>query len=181
MLLYTGRMLSQVFLGFVRPPVVNKARRSVDVAFRCYPIDLDTYLHMNNANYLRVAELCRWRLFPVSGLMSQSLSKGWMFLAVEQTITYLKPIAPFQRYVVSTKMQHKDNKWLLYEHTFQQHPDDVKKDQEAVIYSVINLRAVLKERGGKTVRPATLIDSSPFNLDIFTSADSVATSKTPSA
>ena len=167
MLLYTLRMLAQVGLGFVRPPRVNVAKKSVDVVFRCWPIDLDTYLHMNNANYLRVAELSRWRFFPPSGLFASSIKKGWMFLAVEQTITYLKPINPFQRYVVSTKMAHKDNKWLLYEHTFQQHPGDVKPGQDPTRFAVINLRAVLKERSGKTVRPAELVGASKWSGDLM--------------
>ena len=170
MLLYTLRVLSQVALGFIRPPVLNKATRSVDVAFRCYPIDIDTYMHMNNACYLRVGELARWRIFPVSGLFSASLNKGWMFLAVEQTVTYLKPIKPFQRYVVSTTMTHRDNKWLLYTHSFVQHPDDVKVGKEAAVYSVIHLKAVLKEKGGKTVRPADLIGSSHWNEDFISPA-----------
>jgi len=170
MLLYTLRMLSQVGLGFIKPPKVNLAKKSVEVAWRCWPIDLDTYFHMNNANYFRVAELCRWRIFPVSGLFFQSFKKGWMFLAVEQTITYLKPIKPFQRYIVSTKMTHKDNKWLFYEHTFLQHPSDVKQGVEPVKYSVITLRAVLKERTGKTVRPQELIDASAWNKDLVQSS-----------
>lgn len=168
MLLYTARMLSQVALGFLRPPKVNLAKKTVEVGFRCWPIDLDTYLHMNNAQYLRVSELSRWRIFPPSGLMAASMKKGWMFLAVEQTVKYLKPIGPFQRYVVSTKMSHKDNKWLLYEHTFQQHPNDVKAGQEPVKYAVIDLRAVLKQRDGKTVRPAELKEASNWNKDLLT-------------
>ena len=90
-------------------------------------------------------------------------------MAVEQTITYLKPIKPFQRYIVSTKMTHKDNKWLFYEHTFLQHPSDVKQGVEPVKYSVITLRAVLKERTGKTVRPQELIDASAWNKDLVQS------------
>lgn len=170
MLLYTLRVLSQIALGFVRPPVLNKAKRSVDVAFRCYPIDIDTYLHMNNANYLRVAELARWRIFPVSGLFAASLNHGWMFLAAEQKVTYLRPIQPFQRYVVSTTMSHSDNKWLLYTHTFVQHPGDVKAGKEALVYSVIHLKAVLKEKGGKTVRPGDFISSSQWNEEFVSAA-----------
>lgn len=168
MLTYTFRMLMQLGLGFARPPRVNIAEKTVEIGFRCWPVDLDTYLHMNNANYFRVAELCRWRMFPVSGLFAQSIKKGWMFLAVEQSITYLKPIQPFQRYIISTKMTHKDNKWLFYEHTFLQHPADVKTGTEQIKYSVITLRAVLKERSGKTVRPEELAASSPWNKDLLT-------------
>lgn len=170
-LLYTARVLYQIALGFSHPPKVNKLKKAVDVAFRCYPVDIDTYWHMNNANYLRVAELARWRIFPVSGLMKASLSKGWMFLAVEQNVTYLRPIKPFQRYIVSTKMEYRDNKWLLYEHSFMQHPDDVKPGAEAMTYSVVKLKAVLKERSGKTVRPETLLDSSPWNRNILSPAE----------
>lgn len=171
MLLYTLRVAAQIGLGYLYPPSINLVKKCVPVAFRCWPIDLDTYLHMNNANYLRVAELARWRIFPVSGLMKLSLERGWMFLAVEQTITYLKPIRPFQRYIVSTKLSHKENKWLFYEHTFEQHPADVARGSEAVKFCIINLRAVLKEKGGKTVRPLELIAASDWNRQIVTAAD----------
>lgn len=47
-----------------------------EVPFRCYPIDMDTNLHINNACYFRVAELSRWRVFPESNMYRLSIEKG---------------------------------------------------------------------------------------------------------
>jgi len=69
MLLYTARVLGQLALGSFKPATINRMKKipTTDVAFRCYPIDIDTYLHMNNSQYLRIAELARWKIFPATG------------------------------------------------------------------------------------------------------------------
>ena len=57
-------MLGQLVAGqsWAMPATINRLKKipCTDIAFRCYPVDIDTYFHMNNAAYLRVAELCRW-------------------------------------------------------------------------------------------------------------------------
>ena len=168
MITFTARTLFQLAAGILRPVTVSSSKKSVDVAFRCYPVDMDTYMHMNNACYLRVAELSRWRIFPATGLLSASIKEGMMFLAVDQHVKYLKPIKPFQRYVVETTCDvYKDDKWQWYKHTFVQHPDDVKPGQEPHTYAEINLRAVLKAGSGKTIPPSSLMGKAKFYDELF--------------
>ncbi len=147
-------MLLQICKGYLKQPTVTK-NKTIECAFRCWPIDIDLYNHMNNANYLRVAELARWNAFPGSGLFDAAVKKGIMFLAVEQSITYYKPVPSFGKYVVATSIDiYKDDKWIWYTHTFLQHPDNVKVGQEARKYAEIKLRAVVKEKSGKTIKPS---------------------------
>jgi len=156
MLVYTTRMLWHLAMGFIKAPKVTTVRRSADLAMRCSPLDIDTYFHMNNAQYLRVSELARWRIFPATGIFGAVWKQKLMFLAVEQNITYLKPIAAFQKYVVSTTCDvYADDKWLYYEHIFLQHPDEVPKDKEPKVFAKVNLRAVMKLPDGKTVKVRT--------------------------
>lgn len=139
----------------------------VTVPFRAWPVDLDTYMHVNNASYLRVAELSRWRIFPQSGSLKQLYSKGWMFLAVEQTVSYFKPIPPMAKYIVSTSITATENKWLNYTHIFEQDPSTIKNGKEAIIYARIDLKAVVKEKSGKTVRALDFISTSDFYKELI--------------
>jgi len=168
MLVFTTRMLWHLAMGFAKPPKVTSSKRSVDLAMRCSLLDIDTYLHMNNAQYLRVAELCRWRIFPATGIFAAAIKQRLMFLAVEQKISYLKPIEALQKYVVRTTCDiYKDDKWLYYEHTFLQHPDEVPKDKEPQVFAKVVLRAVMKLPGGKTVKPSSHVGLSPFTHELY--------------
>jgi len=103
-----------------------------------------------------------------TGLLDKAVKNKYMFLAVEQSIRYSRPIQPFQRYVVATTCTvYDDNKWLWYKHTFEQHPDDVKPGQEPREYAVIDLKAVLKEQSGKTIKPSDQLDASEFSKELF--------------
>ena len=170
MLTYTLRVLNQLALGCVtKVNIVKKAgaQTAYEVAFRAWPVDLDTYFHINNACYLRIAELARWRIAPESKMFSIIKDKGIMFLATEQVIKYIKPIQPMQKYIVSTSISYTEDKWFYYNHTFLQHPDDVKQNKEPIIYAIINCKAVLKEKSGKTVRVGELIPYSPLYKELI--------------
>jgi len=142
---------------------------------------------MNNSCYLQNAELARWRTISAGGanLRARFSSKeGLLFLAVENKIKYLRPIAPFERYNVSTTctVDLEDNKYVYYRHVFEQHPGDVVRggdgdgggggggggDGVPLRYAVIDLKAVVKQKNGVTIRPSTLIKESQFYKDWVT-------------
>jgi acyl-CoA thioesterase FadM len=112
--------------------------------FRCWPIDIDIFFHMNNAKYLTVAEMARWRMMFSMG-SRELLAKRCTFFVTEQNITYLKAIQPLQKYTVETKVEYNpvDNKWLWYTHTFLQHPSSIKNGQDPVIYAVVSAKVCL--------------------------------------
>eukprot|EP00558_Chaetoceros_sp_UNC1202_P010991 CAMPEP_0197248282 /NCGR_PEP_ID=MMETSP1429-20130617/37160_1 /TAXON_ID=49237 /ORGANISM="Chaetoceros sp., Strain UNC1202" /LENGTH=174 /DNA_ID=CAMNT_0042709429 /DNA_START=186 /DNA_END=710 /DNA_ORIENTATION=- len=172
---------------------------------RCYPTDTDIFFHMNNANYLANAELARWRTLGGSGdaLWNRATSKqGLLFLAVENKVRYIRPIDPMQRYVISTTCTvDNDDKWFYYRHTFQEHPNDAKSrvvrgggggsggadtgtgtctgtgTDKLKKFAVVDLKAVVKQRDGKTIRPSELMKESDFYRDWIT----VAANEDPSS
>ncbi len=154
--------------GYFSRPKVNASTKAVVIPFRCWPIDIDCFLHMNNAKYLLNAELSRWRTIGnTRELIKRMTSKeGILFLAAENKVKYLRPIAPLQRYVISSTLQIDDeDKWLYYRHTFQEHPDDIKGRDDnggAKTFAIVDLKAVVKERSGKTIKPSMLLEESDF-------------------
>eukprot|EP00553_Chaetoceros_curvisetus_P005438 CAMPEP_0204624616 /NCGR_PEP_ID=MMETSP0717-20131115/10368_1 /ASSEMBLY_ACC=CAM_ASM_000666 /TAXON_ID=230516 /ORGANISM="Chaetoceros curvisetus" /LENGTH=177 /DNA_ID=CAMNT_0051640069 /DNA_START=71 /DNA_END=604 /DNA_ORIENTATION=- len=166
MITFTLRIISQVVAGHFSRPKVNASTKAVVIPFRCWPIDIDCFLHMNNAKFLLNAELSRWRTMCNTGaLVSRITSKeGMVFLAAENKVKYLRPIAPLQRYVISSTLQFDDeDKWLYYRHTFQEHPDDIKgRDGTAKTFAIVDLKAVVKEQSGKTIKPSVILKESDF-------------------
>jgi len=174
MLVYTIRVLTQLALGYLRPVVVHKggtlaavgSKAFYEVPFVCGPTDIDSYSHMNNANFLRVAELSRWRIFPQSGMLKMASDKKAMFLVVENHATYIRQIKPFQRFVVRTSISTTDNKWLWYTHSFESVKPDAKTGKH-LQYASILCKAVLKEGSGKTIRALEYRDMSDFNRQLI--------------
>ena len=156
MIILALRIVNQLILGSLSKSmtIVN---RCVKVPFRCYPVDMDTNIHMNNACYFRVAELSRWRIFVPSGLFQYCAKHRVSFIVSETHAKYHAPILPFQRYIVSTYITTSDNKWLHYTHRFEQHPDQVAVGKEPKVFAVIGAKSVLKESTGKTVPISTLL------------------------
>jgi acyl-CoA thioesterase FadM len=172
MISYYFRVLYQLIGGVVRPPVIDKARKCFEVSFRCYPIDVDMYLHMNNAVYFRVAELARWRSSYITGLLHLYTSEGILFIVAHQSATYLRPILPFQRYVVSSSLTDFDEKWIHMRFYFSEHPSVVKLGRAPVQYAIIDVKAVLKEKSGKTLNPRVLLEYNRPWFDAVMSAES---------
>jgi len=138
----TLRTLYHIGLSYIRTPRFNIKSKCIETQFRCWPIDLDIFLHMNNAKYVRVAELSRWSVFPSSGMMSLFRERGVMFLVVDQRIQYFKSIVPYQKYTVQTSIVYsqKNDKWLYYIHTFVQDPSTVLHGKDPIVYANVKVK-----------------------------------------
>lgn len=162
MITFIARIMNQLMMGHLKPPTLRKDIPKTlvySVPFRCWPIDMDMFIHMNNASYLRVAELARWRIFPQTGAIELTRKRGILFLVVSQQASYLKQLPALKNFEVETKVTVADNKWLHYTHTFQKPP---KAGQDPYIYAVVECKAVLKEKSGKTVRLTEISKDSEF-------------------
>lgn len=152
MLTFIARILNQFTQGYLKRTALDTSVKhavTYNVPFRCWPIDMDAFMHMNNASYVRVAELARWRIFPQTGFFDKRNS-GILFLVVDQSVQYFKPIGPLQQYTVKVTITSSENKWLHYKHAFIQHP--VREGKEPIVYALVESRAVLKRKNGKTVK-----------------------------
>eukprot|EP01039_Chlorochromonas_danica_P002401 gene2400-2633_t len=198
MFVLLARIANQLFKGYLKPYPVIKSKDGLlgyNVPFRCWPVDLDGFLHMNNANYLRVAELARWAIFVQSDTLRSTVGSGILFLAVENKVSYLKPIPPMQKYYVHVTLTSQDNKWIYYKHVFQSHPavegnDLTSGDQTTTpptpttptppaptVYAVVECKAVLKERNGRTVTVDRFVEKSAFYQTVLTHNDKLNNDK----
>ena len=175
MILHRLRIVQQLFLGAVHNKhglIAQKKKageriNSVTATFRCFPIDT-AFGHMNNASLVTVAELNRWRMFTELDILSVLLKRKALLVVAEQTAIYHKPILPMREYIVVSTLKITDDKWLHYVHSFEQHPDDVPDGNEAVKFATVNVKAVMKEYSGKTVRPSEFMSNSPFFEELVT-------------
>ena len=117
-----------------------------------------------------------------SGLGGLAFQKGYLFLAVEQNVLYRKPVPPLARYTVELSCSVRDDKWIIYKHRFLKYnggdvsnsssgTSDGTGDSDGEVgeveYAVVDLRAVMKERSGKTVHPSQMKEASEWSRQLF--------------
>lgn len=165
-------MLNQVFNGLVFPPTIRsfKGSQAAVAQFRLWPVDCDIFGHMNNASYIRVAELHRWRMAAESRFLSYSVKHKIAFLAVDQTVNYKRPILPFQKYNVTTTVTvSEDDKYVNYHHSFDQPNGQIGEEADAKRhYALVTIKAVMKHPSGKTLRPSEMININPYFKNLIT-------------
>ncbi|WP_067562050.1 acyl-CoA thioesterase [Halofilum ochraceum] len=86
---------------------------------RVWPTDLDIQRHMNNGRYLSVMDLGRYALMARTGLLGVATRQRWMPLVRGLEIEYFKPLMPFQRFRLHTRLAGWDEKWLYLEQRFE--------------------------------------------------------------
>jgi len=117
---HNARIAGTVAMGLLRrrrtnPPAglnmhIYKARAGL--------LDLDGYLHMNNAAYLTHAELARWNWFAYSGLLGFVARRKLLFLVTNSAITYRAPIGPWKPFDVTTEICGWDERSITLRHNF---------------------------------------------------------------
>jgi acyl-CoA thioesterase FadM len=88
------------------------------LTFRVLPNDLDPNWHMNNGRYLTIMDLGRLDMTIHSGLMRAVIRNRWMPVLGGATIRYQRPLQPFQRYTLTTRILGWDEKWIYMEQRF---------------------------------------------------------------
>ncbi|XP_078493861.1 protein THEM6 [Ciona intestinalis] len=93
------------------------------------PTDLDHFLHMNNARYLRELDFARTAYYGDSGLILYLQSSGVRLIMSACVVRYRKSLQPFQRFRVTTKITYWDDDSFYFQHSFlsrfKTHPDFV--------------------------------------------------------
>ncbi|MGD9785950.1 MAG: thioesterase family protein [Hyphomicrobiaceae bacterium] len=74
------------------------------LAFRVWPHDLDTSLHLNNGRYLTLMDLGRLDVMAASGLMKAALRHRWTPVASAIKIRYRRELTLFQRFAIETRI-----------------------------------------------------------------------------
>ncbi len=109
--------LIRVLLAALRRPKLDMLAES-EVAFRVWPNDLDFNWHMNNGRYLTIMDLGRFDLMARSGMTKIMRERRWMPVVASQTITFLRSLKPWQRYVLRTRVLGWDEKFFYLQQNF---------------------------------------------------------------
>lgn len=109
-----------LYLALPRQPRIDLLEEAV-LDLRVWPTDLDIQRHMNNGRYLAVMDLGRYALMARIGLLGVARRQGWMPLVRGIEIEYSKPVMPFQRFHLYTRLAGWDGKWLYLEQRFETH------------------------------------------------------------
>jgi acyl-CoA thioesterase FadM len=89
------------------------------VAFRVLPNDCDINFHMNNGRYLSFMDLGRVHLMKQSGLLGVIIRKRWMPVLAAAEITFIRSLAPLQRFELVTRLVSWDDKYVYIEQKFE--------------------------------------------------------------
>ncbi len=89
------------------------------LGWRVLPNDLDLNLHMNNARYLSLMDLGRLDLLSRLGLLRLAFRAHWLPVLGGVTIRFFRPLRPWQRYELITRVVGWDEKWFYLEQRFE--------------------------------------------------------------
>jgi acyl-CoA thioesterase FadM len=88
------------------------------LAFRVWPHDLDTNLHMNNGRYLTIADLGRTDLLIRMGLIGLVLKQGLQPMLSGAAVRFRREIKPFQRFFLESRIVCWRGTTFVMEHRF---------------------------------------------------------------
>lgn len=86
--------------------------------FRCWPSDVDNYMHMNNARYLAIADVGRVELFFRTGMWDFGKSRNWWPMMGGGQVVYVKEIKLWQKFKVISTFETWEDRQLLGLHRF---------------------------------------------------------------
>lgn len=86
--------------------------------WRVLPGDIDLFLHMNNARYQTLMDLGRVDFLLRCGLFAGVLRERWIAPVGQATLTYRKPLKPFERFELHTRLVHWDERWFYFRQDF---------------------------------------------------------------
>lgn len=89
------------------------------VTFCVWPNDCDINLHMNNGRYLSFMDLGRVHLTAQTGLLRLALRRRWMPVLAAAEITFIRPLGPFVRFDLVTRLLTWDDKYVYLEQMFE--------------------------------------------------------------
>jgi acyl-CoA thioesterase FadM len=102
-------------IGLPRKGLLEESR----VAFRVLPNDCDINFHMNNGRYLTFMDLGRVHLVTQVGLMPVIIRKRWRAALAAAEVNFIRPLAPFQKFDLVTRIVTWDEKYCYMEQRFE--------------------------------------------------------------
>ena len=131
-------LLKSAFASRIGP--LDESRSS----FRVWPFDCDINLHLTNARYFALCDLSRIYFMGQAGVLFKAIRRKWLPVVQAQEVSYFKPINPFRRFEVVTRVAYWDEKYWYTEHRF------VAADR---LCAILQVRGVFVH--GRTVVPVS--------------------------
>jgi acyl-CoA thioesterase FadM len=97
-------------------PKLNLPFDASRVAFRVWPHDLDTSLHMNNGRYWTLMDLGRTDLLLRSGLWRAVLKESWTPVVNAASIRFRRELKLFRSITLETRILCWAETWVVMEH-----------------------------------------------------------------
>jgi len=117
------------------------------IALRVWPNDLDSNLHMTNSRYLLAMDVGRWDLVAGTGFWRELWRRRWFPLLGSATLRFRRPLDPFQRYRLVTRLVAWDEKWCFIEQRF---------EREGHVHAVGRVKALFRGPEGQVPTAALL-------------------------
>ncbi|MHA6669786.1 acyl-CoA thioesterase [Homoserinimonas sp. A447] len=129
------------------------------LTLRVLPTDLDVNNHVNNGVYFSLMDLGRFDLLHRSGAWATMMKNGFYPVVASETITFRKSLAPWQRYVLESKIVGYDEKAVYLEQRFV---------VDGEIYAQGYIRGRFLKKSGGTVSLAELAQMLDVDLSEVT-------------
>lgn len=113
--------------------------------FTALPTDCDLNFHLNAGRYVSFMDVARIELIGRMRLLIRLLRLGWRPMMGGAIVRYRRPVKPFERFTIKTRLIGWDEKWFYVEH--------VVEKGEGVFCAAGHMRTAIVARGG-SVRPA---------------------------
>ena len=142
--------LLYVFFSSFRRPRLAPGDESV-VRLSVLPTDLDLNFHMNNGRYLTLMDIGRADLLLRLGIVRAMYRLRWRGVVASVTVRFRRPLDPFQRYELRTRLLCWDERWFFMEHRF-------TRRGELMAYGLVKIQ--FSGREGR-LHPQQVIDATP--------------------
>ena len=88
------------------------------ITLRVWPNDLDINLHVNNGRFLTLADLGVVTLSGRMGVFQAAWRKGWRPVVGAALARFRRPLKPFQKYRLETRILGWNEKWTFFQSRF---------------------------------------------------------------
>ena len=142
------RVLHLILASFFRRRL-DPVRDGSRLAFRVWPHDLDTSLHMNNGRYWTLMDLGRTDIMIRSGLWRPIFRHGWVPVVSAGQIRFRRELKPFRAFTLETRILTWSETHVVMEHRIVSRA----KDGSPVLNAISLVRAGLYDRKDRRFVP----------------------------
>lgn len=148
-----------MWIRAIRVVIASLFRKKLDplgvskVGFVVSPLDIDVNLHMNNGRYLTIMDLGRIDLMVRNGLGRVCIKRKWRPVVASATIRFFRPLPPFARFTVVTRLLGWDKQFVFIEQRF---------ERNGRLASAAVVKGVLLAGGGRKVAPDEVVSAAGY-------------------